>query len=74
MAPATTEQNFRANLSQFRWARGANDDSAQAQQPQQNGGNPFSRFYNTVAGDYLPLRTSERAEDDAWFALGRWER
>ncbi|TFK69764.1 SFT2-domain-containing protein [Pluteus cervinus] len=73
MAPATTEQNFRANLSQFRWARGVTDDSPQVQQPQQSS-NPFSRFYNAVAGDYLPLRSSERPEDDAWFALGRWER
>lgn len=73
MAPTqpSTEQNFRANLSQFRWARGVTDDS----QPQQQNSNPFSRFYNSVAGDYVPLRSSERSnEEEAWFALSRWER
>ncbi|KAF8878282.1 ER-to-golgi vesicle protein transport Sft2 [Gymnopilus junonius] len=73
MPPASTEQNFRANLSQFRWARGNTDDSQPtAQVPQ---GNPFSRFYNAVAGDYIPLRSSEQSnEEEAWFALSRWER
>ena len=77
MPPApSTEQSFRANLSQFRWARGANDDTQQLQ-PQQTTqpGNPFSRFYNAVAGDYIPLRSNEQSnEDEAWFALSRWER
>ncbi|KAK1215357.1 protein transport protein sft2 [Marasmius sp. AFHP31] len=77
MPPAnsnSTEQNFRSNLSQFAWARGVNDDSHTTQQPQQ-GGNAFSRFYNTIAGDYIPLRSSERSnEEEAWFALSRWER
>ena len=70
----STEQSFRANLSQFRWARGGNEE---AQQPQQTThlGNPFSRFYNAVAGDYIPLRSNEQSnEDEAWFALSRWER
>ncbi|KAF5345827.1 hypothetical protein D9756_010890 [Leucocoprinus leucothites] len=72
--PPSAEQNFRTNLSQFRWARGTTDDSQQAQQPQPSG-NPFSRFYNSVAGDYIPLRSSESSnEDEAWFALSRWER
>ena len=68
------EQTFRASLSQFRWARGVTDDSqAQAQQPAQS--NPFSRFYNAVAGDYIPLRSNDRnSQDDAWLALSRWER
>jgi len=74
MPPASSEQNFRANLSQFRWARGNTDDSQPAAQPAQ-GGNPFSRFYNAVAGDYIPLRSSEQSnEEEAWFALSRWER
>ncbi|KAG5645612.1 hypothetical protein DXG03_005603 [Asterophora parasitica] len=73
MAPASSEQNFRANLSQFRWARGNTDDSQSAAPAP--AGNPFSRFYNTVAGDYIPLRSSERSnEDEAWFALSSWER
>lgn len=72
------EQTFRASLSQFRWARGVTDDSqaqaqAQTQQPAQS--NPFSRFYNAVAGDYIPLRSNDRNnQDDAWLALSRWER
>ena len=71
MAPST-EQSFRNSLSQFRWARGGDDD-AQQQPVQQS--NPFSRFYSAVAGDYVPLRSSERSnEDEAWFALSRWER
>lgn len=79
MAPAPTpEQNFRANLSQFRWSRGNNDDSqAQPAQPdsQGSGNNPFSRFYNAIGGGYIPLRSSERSnEDEAYFALSRWER
>lgn len=77
MAPqpqASQEQSFRSNLSQFRWARGVTDDSQPQQQPAAPG-NPFSRFYNTVAGDYIPLRSSERSnEDEAWFALSSWER
>jgi hypothetical protein len=73
MAPASSEQNFRSNLSQFRWARGATDDSNQ-QQPLPRA-NPFSRFYNAIGGDYVPLRSNERSnEDEAWFALSSWER
>jgi hypothetical protein len=73
MAPSATENNFRTNLSQFRWARGVNDDS----QPSDSGAsrNPFSRFYNAVGGAYVPLRSSERSnEEEAYFALSRWER
>lgn len=67
------EQTFRASLSQFRWSRGVTDDSQQ-QQPTA-GSNPFARFYNAVAGDYIPLRSNERNnQDDAWLALSRWER
>ncbi|KAL5498161.1 SFT2 [Sanghuangporus vaninii] len=74
MAPTpTTEQNFRANLSQFRWARGNTDDSQQAQS--NSGSNPFSRFYNAIGGSYIPLRSNERSnEEEAYFALSRWER
>ncbi|KAG7447242.1 SFT2-domain-containing protein [Guyanagaster necrorhizus] len=73
MAPASSEQNFRANLQQFRWSRGVTDDS---QPPQtQPSSNPFSRFYQSIAGDYVPLRSSERSnEEEAWFALSSWER
>ena len=75
MAPLSTEQSFRNNLSQFRWARGVTDDSQHDEQQPAQPSNPFSRFYNAVAGDYVPLRSNERSnEDEAWFALSRWER
>ncbi|KIJ18184.1 hypothetical protein PAXINDRAFT_71646 [Paxillus involutus ATCC 200175] len=72
MPSSSTEQSFRNNLSQFRWAQGTTDDSqAQLTQPT----NAFSRFYSAVAGDYVPLRSNERSnEEEAWFALSRWER
>ncbi|KAJ7058140.1 Got1/Sft2-like family-domain-containing protein [Mycena amicta] len=71
--PTNAEQSFRANLSQFRWAR---DDSQQAASPPSPSPGRFSRFYNAIAiGDYVPLRSSERSnEEEAWFALSRWER
>jgi len=71
--PSSTEQSFRNNLSQFRWASGTNDDSQQ----QQTSSNPFARFYNAVgsASGYIPLRSSERSnEEEAYFALSRWDR
>ncbi|KAF8918328.1 ER-to-golgi vesicle protein transport Sft2 [Mucidula mucida] len=76
MPAPSNESNFRSNLSQFRWARGQTDDSQQQQPPQQQASaNPFSRFYNAVAGDYVPLRSNERTnEEEAWFALSSWER
>jgi hypothetical protein len=77
MANSSAESNFRSNLSQFRWARGATDDSqplgSQAQAG--NSRNPFSRFYNAVGGAYVPLRSNEHSnEEEAYFALSRWER
>ncbi|KAI0337666.1 SFT2-domain-containing protein [Trametopsis cervina] len=70
MANDNTEQSFRSNLSQFRWARGNNDDSQSAPPS-----NPFARFYNAIGGGYVPLRSSERTnEEEAYFALSRWDR
>ena len=70
-AAPSTEQNFRTNLSQFRWARGNNDDSQQSTART----NPFSRFYNAISDGYIPLRSSERSnEEEAYFALSRWDR
>ncbi|KAH6911932.1 Got1/Sft2-like family-domain-containing protein [Coprinopsis sp. MPI-PUGE-AT-0042] len=77
MAPSqpSAEQSFRNNLSQFRWARGNTDDSQPQQSTTTSGGNPFSRFYTSIAGDYIPLRSGERSnEEEAWFALSSWER
>ncbi|KAI0695310.1 SFT2-domain-containing protein [Cytidiella melzeri] len=72
MANNNTEQNFRSNLSQFRWANGNNDDSRQNDSAPPN---PFSRFYNAIGGGYIPLRSSERSnEEEAYFALSRWDR
>lgn len=75
MAPANTEQSFRTNLSQFRWAR---DQQQQQQQEQQGSGasGAFGRFYSSIGiSDYVPLRSNERSnEDEAYFALSRWER
>ncbi|KAL9710555.1 Protein transport protein sft2 [Leucoagaricus gongylophorus] len=70
--PPSAEQSFRSNLSQFRWARDVTTDSQHAQQLPPEG--PFSRFYSSI-GDYIPLRSNESSnEDEAWFALSRWER
>ncbi len=76
MPAQSTEQSFRDNLSQFRWARGNNDDSQQQQQQNAStGSNPFSRFYNAIGNGYVPLRSNERSnEEEAYFALSRWER
>ena len=75
MAPQNTEQSFRANLSQFRWAR--DQQQQQQQEPQGSGaGGAFGRFYSSIGiSDYVPLRSNERSnEDEAYFALSRWER
>ncbi|KZV71686.1 SFT2-domain-containing protein [Peniophora sp. CONT] len=75
MAPANTEQSFRTNLSQFRWAR--DQQQQQQQEPQGSGaGGAFGRFYSSIGiSDYVPLRSNERSnEDEAYFALSRWER
>jgi hypothetical protein len=70
---ASAEQSFRTNLSQFRWARGNNNDSqpdAAAPAP-----GPFARFYNSIGGSYIPLRSNEASnEQEAYFALSHWER
>ena len=73
MASAATESNFHSSLTQFRWARGATDDSPATDAG--NSRNPFSRFYNAIGGAYVPLRSSENSnEEEAYFALSRWER
>jgi hypothetical protein len=78
---AANEQAFRSQLSQFLWARGNNNDSATtaaANTANANNGGFFSRTYNTIsntASGYVPLRSNERTnEEEAMFALSRWER
>lgn len=74
MPQSSAESNFRSNLSHFRWAQGVTDDSQPVQGASQPS-NPFARFYHSVAGDYVPLRSNERSnEEEAWFALSRWEK
>jgi len=77
---STNEQAFRSQLSQFRWARGTNNDS-QPQNAAANGagnGGFFSRTYNSIsntASGYIPLHSAARTnEEEAMFALSRWER
>jgi len=68
----STEQSFRSNLSQFRWAQGNGATQAQETEPQPG---RFARFYNAIGGGYVPLRSTERSNDEeAYFALSRWER
>jgi hypothetical protein len=82
---SSNEQAFRQGLSQFRWARGPNNDSGAATNVNANsnangsgGGGFFARTYNSVSSatsGYIPLRGNERSnEEEAMFALGRWER
>ncbi|GAA5899645.1 hypothetical protein JCM6882_001174 [Rhodosporidiobolus microsporus] len=63
------ESSFRQNLQGFRWAQGVTDDSAQATEQ-----SPFARFTAALSGG-IPLRSGERSnEEEAYFALSRWER
>jgi hypothetical protein len=71
----STEQSFRSNLSQFRWARGGNDDSQASAAATAPAPGPFARFYNSIGGSYIPLRSGEASnEQEAYFALSHWER
>jgi hypothetical protein len=67
---ANTAQSFRAQMSNFRWASGVNDDSqaapAAAPPPADSA---FSRAWGSVSG-YIPLRNQgASAEEEAYFAL-----
>jgi hypothetical protein len=70
-----SEQSFRQNLSQFRWARGGANDAPAA--PAAPAPGPFGRFANAIGGAsaYIPLRSGETSnEQHAYFALSRWDR
>lgn len=72
MASTTAPSSFSAQLSQFRWAQGRTDDSAQA--PAAQPGGWWSTVSNSVS-PYVPLRSADRTnEEEAYFALSRWER
>ena len=62
---ASTQQNFRNQLSGFRWANSVQDDS----QAPQASSNPFSRAWTGLSG-YIPLRNEGQSqEEEAYFAL-----
>ncbi|CAD6578871.1 MAG: protein transport protein sft2 [Tremellales sp. Tagirdzhanova-0007] len=67
---ASAQQSFRSQLSGFRWANSVQDDS----QPPPSTSNPLGRVWNSMSG-YIPLRSEGRSqEEEAYFALSRWER
>ncbi|KZT54717.1 SFT2-domain-containing protein [Calocera cornea HHB12733] len=81
----STEQTFRNNLSQFRWARGTTDDSgaaaasgstAPAAAGTSSWSNPLTKISTTLGlPSYIPLRSGGTSnEEEAYFALSRWER
>ncbi|GAA6022318.1 hypothetical protein JCM10207_003283 [Rhodosporidiobolus poonsookiae] len=62
------QPSFASQLQGFRWAQGVTDDS----QPTE--ASPFARFTAALSGG-IPLRSSDRTnEEEAYFALSRWER
>ncbi|WVW79525.1 hypothetical protein I302_101494 [Kwoniella bestiolae CBS 10118] len=68
---SSAQQSFRSQLSGFRWANSVQDDSQRAQQETSN---PLGRVWNSMSG-YIPLRNEGRSqEEEAYFALSRWER
>ncbi|GAA5872693.1 hypothetical protein JCM1840_004491 [Sporobolomyces johnsonii] len=65
------ESSFRQNLAGFRWAQGVTDDSTAAAASESS---PFARFTQALSGG-IPLRSNDRSnEEEAYFALSRWER
>ncbi|KAF8523810.1 SFT2-domain-containing protein [Gautieria morchelliformis] len=61
--------NEQEALRNFRWARGATDDSRATESQ-----STWSRW-TSLAGSYVPLRSDEHTnEEEAYFALSRWER
>ncbi|KAK8844064.1 hypothetical protein IAR55_006858 [Kwoniella newhampshirensis] len=72
---ASAQQSFRSQLSGFRWANSVQDDSQPvASGPGSSSANPFGRVWSSMSG-YIPLRNEGRSqEEEAYFALSRWER
>ncbi|KAK4687683.1 hypothetical protein P7C73_g2430, partial [Tremellales sp. Uapishka_1] len=69
---APTQSSFRAQLSGFRWANSVQDDSPAAATTAST--NPLGRVWNSMSG-YVPLGGEGRStEEEAYFALSRWER
>lgn len=62
-----------AALRNFRWASGVTDDST-ANGAATSPPSVWSRW-TSFTGSYIPLRSDERTnEEEAYFALSRWER
>ncbi|KAI9636962.1 Got1/Sft2-like family-domain-containing protein [Dioszegia hungarica] len=73
---SSNQQTFRSQLSGFRWANSVQDDSAAAASASAQAGpsNAFGRAWTGLSG-YIPLRNEGRSqEEEAYFALSRWER
>ncbi|WVF65402.1 hypothetical protein IAT40_000129 [Kwoniella sp. CBS 6097] len=74
---SSAQQSFRNQLSGFRWANSVQDDSQAASASASANGsssNPLGRVWNSMSG-YIPLRNEGRSqEEEAYFALSRWER
>ncbi|GFZ47116.1 hypothetical protein JCM24511_04858 [Saitozyma sp. JCM 24511] len=70
---SSAQQTFRSQLSGFRWANSVQDDSPSGPAASSSA-NPFSRAWTGISG-YIPLRNEGRSqEEEAYFALSRWER
>ncbi|KAL7415799.1 ER-to-golgi vesicle protein transport Sft2 [Mrakia frigida] len=70
-------QSFASQLSSFRWAQGGstNDSTPLASATLPPAPTSYwNSFQNSVSG-YVPLRSADRTnEEEAYFALSRWER
>jgi len=71
----SSEQAFRSSLAQFRWTPAAEPGPPQPFTSNPSGESGFlERLYNSTSA-YVPLRSDERSnEEEAYFALSRWER
>lgn len=68
------QNSFRSQLAGFRWANSVQDDSAANPTLPPPPTSLWNSFQNSVSG-YVPLRSADRTnEEEAYFALSRWER
>lgn len=77
---ADTETGFRQKFGSFRWAGSSSGQTNTAQASRHSDErswlqtNPLTAFSNSISG-YIPVRSGERTnEEEAYFALSRWER
>ncbi|PWN26328.1 SFT2-domain-containing protein, partial [Jaminaea rosea] len=74
-----TEGSFRSQLSGFRWAQGANDDSRASAQQSSTGGSSLLPSWmsnpSSWLSSYVPLRSNSRPDsEEALLSLSHWER